>query len=133
MRKGRTLGKTYGIKARCYWEHHWEHIGNLKGTCWDQRKNEKKCPSYFSSWDFPQFFSTCIFSFFFFWVSIKKGFTKIKNKCSYYSLKLVYFLTFAFQMHDNICSSPLPKITDDIHSLEKWLMIDCAQICPHVS
>jgi hypothetical protein len=23
--KGRTLGRTYGIKARCYWE----HIGNL--------------------------------------------------------------------------------------------------------
>jgi len=43
--KGRTLGKTHGIKARCYWEHpwgtHWEHIGNLKGTCWEQRKNEK--------------------------------------------------------------------------------------------
>jgi hypothetical protein len=42
--KGRTLGKTSGIKARCYWEHpwetHWEHIGNLKGTCWEQRKNE---------------------------------------------------------------------------------------------
>jgi hypothetical protein len=46
--KGRTLGKTYGIKVRCYWEHHWgthwepmEHIrnligtiGNLKGTFW---------------------------------------------------------------------------------------------------
>jgi len=45
--KGRTLGKTYGIKTRCYWEHlwgtHWEpkeHIenlmgtfGNLQGTC----------------------------------------------------------------------------------------------------
>jgi len=38
--KGRTLGKTYGIKARCYWEHPWgtyweprEHIWNLKGTC----------------------------------------------------------------------------------------------------
>jgi hypothetical protein len=38
-KKGRTLGKTYGIKARCYWEQpqgtHWEprkHIGNLKGT-----------------------------------------------------------------------------------------------------
>jgi hypothetical protein len=34
--KGRTLGKTYGIKARCYWEHpwgtHWEHIENLMGT-----------------------------------------------------------------------------------------------------
>jgi hypothetical protein len=46
--KGRTLGKTSGIKARCYWEHpwetHWEHIGNLKGTCWEQRKNEKKKP-----------------------------------------------------------------------------------------
>jgi hypothetical protein len=30
--KGRTLGKTCGIKVRCYWEHpwgtHWEHIGN---------------------------------------------------------------------------------------------------------
>jgi hypothetical protein len=40
--KGRTLGKTYGIKARCYWEHPWgthwepkEHIENLKGTCWE--------------------------------------------------------------------------------------------------
>jgi len=37
--KGRSLGKTYGIKERCYWEHpwgtHWEHmeyIGNLIGT-----------------------------------------------------------------------------------------------------
>jgi hypothetical protein len=42
------LGKTYGIKPRCYWEYpwetHWEHIGNLKGTCWEQRKNEKKKP-----------------------------------------------------------------------------------------
>jgi hypothetical protein len=34
--KGRTLGKTYGIKARCYWEHSggthgepWEHILDL--------------------------------------------------------------------------------------------------------
>jgi len=43
--KGRILGKTYGIKMRCYWEHiwgtHWEP--------WEQRKNEKKssapCPS----------------------------------------------------------------------------------------
>ncbi len=30
--KGRTLGKTYGINARCYWEHpwgtHWELVGN---------------------------------------------------------------------------------------------------------
>jgi hypothetical protein len=35
--KGRTLGKTYGIKVRCYWEQpwgtNWEPIGNLKGTC----------------------------------------------------------------------------------------------------
>jgi hypothetical protein len=34
--KGRTLGKTYGIKPGCYWEHpwgtHWEPIGNLMGT-----------------------------------------------------------------------------------------------------
>jgi hypothetical protein len=26
--KGRTLGKTYEITARCYWEHHW-------GTHWE--------------------------------------------------------------------------------------------------
>jgi hypothetical protein len=44
--KGRTLGKTYGIKARCYWEHignlmgtHWEVERNIEGTCWEQRKN----------------------------------------------------------------------------------------------
>jgi hypothetical protein len=47
--KGRTLGKTYGIEVRCYWEHPWgthrehrEPIGNLNRTCWKQRKNEKK-------------------------------------------------------------------------------------------
>jgi hypothetical protein len=33
--EGRTLSKTYEIKARCYWEHTW-------GTCWEHRKNEKK-------------------------------------------------------------------------------------------
>jgi hypothetical protein len=30
--KGRTLGKTYGIKVRCYWNTLAEHIGNLMGT-----------------------------------------------------------------------------------------------------
>jgi hypothetical protein len=39
--KGRTLGKSYGIKVRCYWEHPWELEGNIEGTCWEQRKNEK--------------------------------------------------------------------------------------------
>jgi len=36
--KGRTLGKTYGVTARCYREHPWasrEHIGNLMGTHWE--------------------------------------------------------------------------------------------------
>jgi hypothetical protein len=42
--KGRTLGKTYGIKARCYWEPR-EHVENLKGTYWEQRKNEKNDPT----------------------------------------------------------------------------------------
>jgi hypothetical protein len=45
--KGRTLGKTYGIKVRCYWEHlwgtqHWEpreHIGNLVRTHWKLEGN----------------------------------------------------------------------------------------------
>jgi hypothetical protein len=29
--------KTYGIKARCYWEHPWEHVGNK-----EKMKKEKK-------------------------------------------------------------------------------------------
>ncbi len=44
--KGRTLGKTYGIKARCYWEHTWrahwesrEHIENLRRTHWQLERN----------------------------------------------------------------------------------------------
>jgi hypothetical protein len=41
--KGRTLGKIYGIKARCYKEHprgtHLEHIGNLMGTHWELEGN----------------------------------------------------------------------------------------------
>jgi len=31
--KGRTLGKTYGIQVRCYWE----HIGNPMGTKKEQK------------------------------------------------------------------------------------------------
>jgi hypothetical protein len=34
--KGRTLGKTYGIKVRCYWEHPW---GNTLGTHWELEGN----------------------------------------------------------------------------------------------
>jgi hypothetical protein len=44
--KGRTLGKKYGIKARCYWEHlwgtHWEpreHIENAMRTHWELEGN----------------------------------------------------------------------------------------------
>jgi len=43
---GRTLGRTYGIKARCYWEHPWEthwepkaHVGNLMRTHWKLEGN----------------------------------------------------------------------------------------------
>ncbi len=32
--KGRTLGKTYGIKARCYWDHPW-------GTHWEPREPDE--------------------------------------------------------------------------------------------
>jgi hypothetical protein len=45
------LGKTYGIKTRCYWEQPWganweqKYIGNLMGTHWERRKNEKGLPS----------------------------------------------------------------------------------------
>jgi hypothetical protein len=41
-----TLGKTYEIKARCYWEHTWgthweprEHIENLTRTHWQRERN----------------------------------------------------------------------------------------------
>ncbi len=31
---------------KCYWEHpwgtYWEFERNIKGTCWEQRKNEKQ-------------------------------------------------------------------------------------------
>ncbi len=44
--KQMSLGKTYGIKARCYWEHlqgaHWEpreHVANLMGTHWELEGN----------------------------------------------------------------------------------------------
>jgi hypothetical protein len=44
--KGRTLGKIYGIKVRCYWEHPWgtyqeptEHFWNLMGTHWEHDGN----------------------------------------------------------------------------------------------
>jgi hypothetical protein len=44
--KGRILGKTCWIKARCYWEHPWgthwkprEHIGNLMGIHWELEGN----------------------------------------------------------------------------------------------
>jgi hypothetical protein len=37
--KGRAFGKTYGIKARCYWEPLEEHIGNLMGTRWELKGN----------------------------------------------------------------------------------------------
>ncbi len=36
--KGRTLGKTYGIKAMCYWEHPWS-LGNILGTQWEFEGN----------------------------------------------------------------------------------------------
>jgi len=42
--KGRTLGITYGIKARCYWEHpwrtYWEPDGNPLGT-WREHVGNK--------------------------------------------------------------------------------------------
>jgi hypothetical protein len=47
--KGSTLGKTYGIKARCFWEHPWgthweprEHIWNLMGTLKEHVGNKGK-------------------------------------------------------------------------------------------
>ncbi len=36
---GGTLGKAYGIKVWCYWEHIGEHIGNLGSSFGNLMKN----------------------------------------------------------------------------------------------
>jgi hypothetical protein len=39
---GGTLGKPYGIKVQCYWEHPWEkHIENLSNTIGNMVKHKK--------------------------------------------------------------------------------------------
>jgi len=51
--KGRTLGKTYGIKVRCYWEHAWEprkHIGNLMKTWREHVGNQGKMKKVLPKW-----------------------------------------------------------------------------------
>jgi hypothetical protein len=56
----RTLGQTYGIKTRCYWEHDWgthweprEYIWKMMGTHWELEREHvgnkgkmKKIPFY---------------------------------------------------------------------------------------
>jgi len=49
VKSGRLWAKHMGgIKMRCYgeqpWGTYWEPHGNLKGTCWEQRQNEKNPP-----------------------------------------------------------------------------------------
>jgi hypothetical protein len=39
VEKGRTLNKTYGIKARCYWEPPWGTYWKLMGTHWELEGN----------------------------------------------------------------------------------------------
>jgi hypothetical protein len=66
--KGRTFDKTYGIKARCYWEcpwgTHWEpreHYGNLMGTSKEHVGNKRKMlslPIGCMKFRFPKLFVT---------------------------------------------------------------------------
>jgi hypothetical protein len=68
VREGEDFGqKPYGIEVRWwYWEQPWgtywepdgNPIGYLKGTCWEQRKNEKKNPQFNGS---PYFFHFVVF------------------------------------------------------------------------
>jgi hypothetical protein len=39
------LGKTYGIKRGAIENTLEKHIGNLKGTCWEERENERNPPA----------------------------------------------------------------------------------------
>jgi len=39
-----TLGKAYGIKPRCYWEHLGNLSGTLGGTNWEQGEGKTKNP-----------------------------------------------------------------------------------------
>jgi len=41
VRRGGLWAKHMGLKQGAIWNTLGEHIGNLKGTCWEQRKNEK--------------------------------------------------------------------------------------------
>jgi hypothetical protein len=74
-----TLGKSYGIKPRCYWEHIGEHtceqFGNLMGTrekipCSPPLLKKKKAEPFMSScWAFPLAawnfsFQICLLPFF---------------------------------------------------------------------
>jgi hypothetical protein len=43
--QGRTLGKTYGIKVRCYWEHPWEIHWELFGKKGNMKKSTPTPPS----------------------------------------------------------------------------------------
>ncbi len=51
----KTLGKTYGIKVRWYWEQpwwtHWEHDGNSLGTSRELVGNNGKMKNYSPFWD----------------------------------------------------------------------------------
>jgi len=38
---GRTLGKTYGIKLRCYWEHPWGTYWELEGNMLGRKEKRK--------------------------------------------------------------------------------------------
>jgi len=42
VRRGRLWAKHMGLKPGAIGNTLGEHIGNLKGTCWEQRENEKK-------------------------------------------------------------------------------------------
>jgi hypothetical protein len=42
VRRGGLWAKHIGLKPGAIGNTLGEHIGNLKGTCWEQRKNEKK-------------------------------------------------------------------------------------------
>jgi hypothetical protein len=42
--KGRTLGKTYGTKARCYWEQHWRTHWELEGNKEKMKKSSSPPP-----------------------------------------------------------------------------------------
>jgi hypothetical protein len=122
---GRTLGKTYGIKARRFWEHpcatHWEpteHIENLIGTRWELERNmsgtgktNKNQGTSSACWAFPSGLGSCRYIALKVWTII----LTIDQHC--------HFLIFGFEMDARENGEEDPCMKFLLKEKKSWEMI----------